>query len=796
VTTAQPRERLNVLVAGYTGAVGRPSDLISRARHRWNGWPRWVRWPVLAGTGLGTLGVVLLALLWVTVDLPEEPPEIQSAVVLAADGRELAVLSQDGQRFEVPLHEVAPVVVDALVAAEDRRFYDHGGVDPIGVGRALWRNVTTDRTQGGSTLTQQLVKNEYLSSERSLWRKAREAVLSVKLERSEDKDQILERYLNTVYFGRGAYGIEAAARIYFDTTAADLSLEQAALLVGLLRSPESADPVEDMDEATARRATVLHDLVETGDITQAELDAANATPIEATPRTRPVTLTAGLAPHFVEWVREQTIAAVGEDAVYGAGLRVITTLDLDAQAAAEAAVAETLTDPAGPQAALVALDTDGSIRAHVGGRDFDALQVDLVRGEEGGGSGRQPGSAFKPFVLEAALEQGITLGDRYAAPPTIELEVGGAPWTVDNYGHEGYGDLTVAEATASSVNTVYGQLLAEVGPEAVAEAAARTGIDAPLDPVPSIALGVEEVSPLDLATAYLTLADDGSRVEPYAIARIEDTDGTVLWEPDRPEPAGAVKPEISRAVTHALRGVVDGGTGEAADIGRPQAGKTGTTQSNVDAWFAGYVPGYAAVVWMGYPDPAPMDDVQGRSVTGGSFPAQIWARFMEAAMAGREPVDFPAPPDDLLQEGEPASLTLAPPEVDPGGTVTVTGTGFRFCTGSWSAHLEGTPVSSAADTGSSNEERSATLTIPADLAAGSYRVVARCDSGAGARAAAQATLVVRGPATTTTTVAETTTTTDGGQNGRSTTTSSTTTSSSTTTTTGGGAATDGEPGSE
>jgi penicillin-binding protein 1A len=291
-------------------------------------------------------------------------------VLVAQDGRELAVLSQEGERFIVPLDEMGTTVVDALLSAEDRRFYEHGGVDPIGVARALVKNVTSSDTEGGSTLTQQLVKNEYLTSERSFVRKAREAVLSVKLERSEDKDEILERYLNTVYFGRGAYGIEAAARLYFDTHAVDLTLDQAALLVGLLRSPETADPVEDMDEALSRRATVLADMVANEKITQAEADAATATPIVATDQTAPPAPTAGIAPHYVEWVRQQVVAAVGEEALYGRGLRVVTTLDLDAQTAAEAAVADVLTDPAGPQAALVALDEDGAIRAYVGGRDY------------------------------------------------------------------------------------------------------------------------------------------------------------------------------------------------------------------------------------------------------------------------------------------------------------------------------------------------------------------------------------------------------------------------------------------
>ena len=485
-------------------------------RSRWQAWPRWVRWPIVGVVALGTLGVAALAFLWATVSLPEDPPELQSAVVVAEDGRELAVLSQEGQRFLVDLADVNPVVVDALLSAEDRRFYDHGGVDPIGISRALVNNVRHAGTQGGSTLTQQLVKNEYLTSERSLWRKAREAVLSVKLERSADKDEILERYLNTVYFGRGAYGIEAAARAYFTTSAAELDLPQAALLVGLLRSPETADPVEDMDEARARRATVLADMVDNDAITQAEADAAEATPIEATDRTAPASPTDGLAPHFVEWVRQQTVEAVGEDALYGRGLRVVTTLDLDAQAAAEAAVAEVATDPAGPQAALVALDTDGAIRAHVGGRDYDTLAVDLVRGADGGGSGRQPGSTFKPFVLQAALEHGVTLADKYPGPPQIEVDVDGTAFPVENYGGAGFGELTVADATKQSVNTVYAQLLAQVGPAAVADAAHAAGVDADLDLVPSLALGVEEVSPLDLASAYLTFANDGTRVEPYA----------------------------------------------------------------------------------------------------------------------------------------------------------------------------------------------------------------------------------------------------------------------------------------
>ena len=640
---------------------------LASARARYRGLPRWVRWPVTAGLGLLLLGIAGFAALWFTVDLPDETPMPQSAVIVTEAGEELAVVAPEGLRFEVPLDEVSDIAVQAVLAAEDRAFYSHGGIDPTGIARALWHNVRSDETQGGSTITQQLVKLAYTDGERSFTRKLREAILAIKLDRTADKDEILERYLNSVYFGRNAYGIEAAARAYFGISAAELDLPQAALLAGLVRSPETAEPLEDEEEAARRRRTVLDALVATGDITESEAADADALDLGAIPVEAPGTEVTA-APHFVDRVREEAIAILGEEAVYGDGLRIVTTLDLRQQQAAELAVAEVLTEPLDPQAALIALDSDGAVRAYVGGRDHDALQLDLVRGAGGGGSGRQPGSTFKPFVLTAALEQGIGLGARYPGPETIELDLGGEVWEVDNYGGAGYGTLTVAQATADSVNTVYAQLVEQVGPAAVIDAATTLGIESELAAHPSVGLGAQEVSVEELANAYLTLANDGNRVQPYDIVRIEDGDGNVVWEPEPPSLEQVIEPDIARAVSFALQDVISSGTGTAADIGRPAAGKTGTTQDNVDAWFAGYVPGYTAVVWMGYPEGSqPMDDVHGRAVTGGSFPAQIWARFMTVALEGRDIADFEEPPDELLgsSRGDTTSTT------DPPNSITV-----------------------------------------------------------------------------------------------------------------------------
>jgi penicillin-binding protein 1A len=743
-------------------AVTRLEARFPRVERALGPWRRhaWLRWLTLAAFAVVALAFVVFNWLWFTVRLPGTPPHPQAALILSADGQELAAVAPEGMRFEVDLDEVAPIAVKAVIASEDRRFYDHGGLDPIGVGRAVWKDVRGGH-QGGSTITQQLVKVDYLSRERSLWRKVREGILAVKLERSADKDEILQRYLNTVYFGRNAYGIEAAARAYFSTTAAKLQLGQAALLAGLIRSPETADPADSPKVAQRRRALVLRAMAEEHMIDRAEADDAAAAPIDAVPE-KHGEIVATAAPHFVDYVREQTLAAVGKTRAQTAGLRVFTTIDLAAQQAAEAAVKDVL-DGETPQAALVALDDDGAIRAYVGGRDHDALNVDLVRGADGGGSGRQAGSTFKPFVLAAALEKGVTLGQRFSGPPHLDLEVDGQPWSVDNYGNESFGTIDLVAATAHSVNTVYAQLVQRVGPEAVVESAHALGITSKLDPHPSIGLGARAVSPLEMARAFSTFANDGTRAEPYAIDRIEDSHGTVIWTPDRPKPERAVPEDIARGVTHALRQVIAEGTATRADIGRPAAGKTGTTQDNVDAWFAGYVPGYTAVVWLGNPEGSiPITEASGRPITGGGLPAQIWQQFMSQAVANRKPADFPEPPPDML-EGPPApTLTIEPADAGPGDTITVTGDGFDACQAAWFVQLDGTDVQSTPETGSTESHREATLQVPpapdeADPPP-ALHVTAICDDGTGPKPVAEASTTPPATTTSSTTSSSTSTT--------------------------------------
>jgi penicillin-binding protein 1A len=594
------------------------------------------------------------------IELPPVEPLLQTSFVCAADVTEacgpenaIATFSAEEDRINVPLAEVPDVLQHAVLAAEDREFYGHGGVDPVGILRALYQDIRgSGARQGGSTITQQYVKNAYLTSERSIARKIKEAVLSVKLERELDKDEILERYLNTIYFGRGAYGVGAAARAYFGKDVREIGLPEASLLAGLIRSPGSADPQDDPTEAARRRATVLMAMRQEGYVSADEQAAVDAMGweyvIPRRDRTKQLQLVddwKGIgAEYFIEEVRQEIADKYGEDMLYGGGLRIYTTLDHDMQEAAWTAVTSTLDRPDDPAAALVAVDENGQVKAMMGGRDIETQKFNLAVGTEGGGSGRQAGSAFKPIVLAEAMQQGISLNSHFNAPGQLVLPRAnaGRDWTVHNYGGTEQGVLDLVDATRASSNTVYAQLMLEVGPEAVVDLAGRLGITSELPAVNSLVLGSGDVSVLDMATAYSTFANRGVHNEPAMIAKVEqvaeDGDVTVV-EQHTPSGDRVLSEQEADLVTYCLRQVVLAGTGRSANIGTPVAGKTGTTQDNRDAWFVGYSPRLTAAVWMGYPG-APgeetrfMNNVHGKAVTGGSFPAEIWAKFMREATQG------------------------------------------------------------------------------------------------------------------------------------------------------------------
>ncbi len=644
---------------------------------------------VLAVVGASTCAYVV----WNTTDLPQkDPPLLQTTFICAADvtsdcnqDNSIAQLSGGVDRVTVGYDKIPALFVQALISAEDKDFFRHQGVDPTGVARALYKNLTNEKVQqGGSTITQQYVKNVYLSNEQTVTRKLNEAVLAIKLDRELPKQEILERYLNTIYFGRNAYGIEAASRVYFGKHVEQLGLPEVSYLAGLIRAPESTDanrqptdPLRDrqLRDATDRRKQVLAAMLTEGYITQRDYDQVSTMGWDyVLPRSTATNFGKVKHPelgteYFIDYVRHSLVASgqFTDAQLNGGGLRIYTTLDFTAQAAAYDAITSTLDRPTDPSASIVSIDDVGRVRAMVGGFDYAKSQVNLAVGTEGGGSGRQPGSSFKPFVLAQYINEGKSLGQVYNAPAKLDIKLPGEVWHVANYGDAEQGQLNVVDATRKSSNTAFAQIMQDTGPSDVVALGKKLGITSPLQAYPSLVLGTNEVSVLDMASAYSTFADEGEHRDAVVVTKVTNAAGQVLWESSF-DKTQVLPKNVADTVNWVLNQVVETGTGTGARFGQPVAGKTGTTEDYRDAWFVGYTCKLTAAVWVGYPTldengkTKYMQGVHGINVAGGTLPATIFRKFMSKAAQGLSSCPFPKPADVNVSVGSvpPVSGTAAP----------------------------------------------------------------------------------------------------------------------------------------
>ncbi|MFT4121133.1 transglycosylase domain-containing protein [Bradyrhizobium sp.] len=555
-----------------------------------------------------------------SLEIPKRPPTIQ---IVGIDG---SLLAQRGEMAgaNVSLKDLPPYLPKAFIAIEDRRFYSHFGIDPIGIFRAAVTNVLHHGvSQGGSTLTQQLAKNLFLTQERTLQRKLQEAELAIWLERNHSKNEILELYLNRVYFGSGAYGVEAAAQRYFGKSAKDVTIAEAAMLAGLVKSPSRLAPNRNPEGAEARAQVVLAAMADAKFITDAQAQASIGHPSY---NVKPVG--AGTVNYVADWIGEVLDDLVGQ---IDQSITVETTIDPKLQSVAEAAVIDELAAKSVKfnvsQGALVAMTPDGAVRAMVGGRNYSDSQYNRAVTAK-----RQPGSSFKPFVYLTALEQGLT-------PDTIRqdapIEVKG--WKPENYTHEYFGSVTLTQALAMSLNTVAIRLGLEVGPKNVVRTAHRLGISSKLEPNASIALGTSEVSVVEMVGAYAPFANGGFAVSPHVVRRIKTIDGKLLYmrQPDERNPV--VEPRYVAMMNAMMRETLISGTAKKAEIpGWPAAGKTGTSQDYRDAWFIGYTSNLVTGVWLGNDDNSPT-----KKATGGGLPVEVWSRFMRAAHEGVPVANLP-----------------------------------------------------------------------------------------------------------------------------------------------------------
>ncbi|HEV8098546.1 MAG TPA: PBP1A family penicillin-binding protein [Gaiellaceae bacterium] len=603
---------------------------------------------------LGSLSFTFGLVTSVASEIPSLDParlqqrEVDGYIYDRKGRRVLAVLRGKQSRILVGPNEISDRMKLAIVAIEDKRFYEHRGVDVHGIMRAIWQDLRHKQVvEGGSTITQQFVKNTYTKDQRSIGRKLKEAALAWQLEQRWSKDRILTAYLNTIYFGNGAYGVQQAALTYFHHGADELGWAEAAMLAGIPADPSRYDPATNPKAARERRDLVLKAMLDQGDLTTAEYENARKAKL---PNPENVHLSGerGPAPYFTNYVQQQLIDRYGAGRVFGGGLHVRSTIDLNVQRFARQSITKWLTDPNGPSAALVAVDPrDGSVLAMIGGNNYRRSQFNLaVQGE------RQPGSSFKPFVLATALKDGISPDSEFESGP-VQIPLGDKVWYVHNYENSDLGRISLATATQESDNTVYAQLTQLVGPGAIVRTAKQLGISSPLKNYFAIGLGAEAVNPLEMARAFSAFDNGGLRIDgaafgnhPRAISMVRNEAGRIV---DNNLPVGrhVLTANTAALVTSLLQGVVRAGTGRNAQLsdGRPAAGKTGTTENYGDAWFVGYTPQLVAAVWVGYPTRLkPMlTEYHGDAVAGGTYPALIWKSFMERSLAYLHdpPADFP-----------------------------------------------------------------------------------------------------------------------------------------------------------
>lgn len=549
----------------------------------------------------------------------------RSVVVLANDGQTVLASYGESSGKRVSVEDLPPYVGNAVLAIEDRRFYSHIGIDPIGLVRAAYTNWRAGRiVQGGSTITQQLAKNLFLKPERTLERKVQEAILAIWLELKYSKDEILTSYLNRVYFGAGAYGIDAAARVYFDKDPEKLTLEESAMLAGLLKAPSRLNPDNNPDRAIARMNMVIAAMEDGGFLNNTKKAAKPHEKGKLTPPRKPISLRSNndASRYFADWVLDRTNELIG---ISGSDLTIVTTLDTKLERAAQRAVAVSLDNffkgaKKRPQAALVVLDRDGAIRAMIGGTSYRDSQFNRATQAL-----RQPGSSFKPFVYLAALEKGWRPGDPIEDAP-IQL----GSYAPTNNDGQYYGLVPLSSAMALSLNTAAVRMATEVGIESVIDVAQRAGIKSKIEPNFSAALGTSEVSVIDMAHAYATIANYGLPTEPYGIISIRDAENDILYAHESQPQPPVIDGDACKRLIAMMQEVVQRGSGGRAYPGFMVAGKTGTSSDYRDTWFVGMSSAAIAAVWVGHDDNTPM-----KRQYGGNAPAEIFRQVIQAAQEGR-----------------------------------------------------------------------------------------------------------------------------------------------------------------